>query len=189
MKRIVIALLAVVVLLLVACTPSQPTIQPTEMTTTETTTIDITATQATTTTTLTTATPGPTHVYEIQLYRSRDYGGGIGFYTVPAMTDGTAEHIFSLLWPGGELLHWEIRGNTGHLDLNADLYRRTGSSFEYAFRATLGNTFLTFFELDYIIFTSHGQGFDFGHFCWGCGDDACGGDDWHCIFTYFPGWN
>jgi len=169
MKRIAIIALAIAMLLLIACTPAQPAMQPTE-----TTTIEVT-----TTTPTTTAAPDPSHIYEIQLYYVTDIGRPV-HRTRPAMTDGTAEHILFLMWPNSEFLYWEIRGNTGHLGIDRADTPGMGGSHEFAFRAALGNTFLTFFGLEYIIF---GGQIDFGHFCWGCDDDACFCEP----FTYYAG--
>jgi|GEM_PF-2913641 len=153
MKKIIALLLTLgLAIALAACTETA-TLEPEETTTAEITTEAEETTE-----------PDPSHVYEITLYRVTDIGGPV-LYTVQAMTDGTPEHVAQLL--GIQ----EIRSfENGVLDLPTGFRQATGSLHELAHRAAIGNTFLTFFELDYMFFTG---GTDFGHFCWGCSDEAC----------------
>jgi len=164
MKRLLtLALAAILALCLAACgSGSQP--EETQATVSATTT-------AATTTTAKATTADPSHIYEIQLYlagpeETADFRPI--FITTTALTDGTPEHIVSLLMSEdyGSVLSFELDGQGGAtLHMNAVYAHTRGSMGTYGEIRCLGslvNTFLTFYVLDSILITAEGE--NTGHF-------------------------
>jgi hypothetical protein len=97
----------------------------------------------------------------------------IGFTTETALTDGTPEHIVSLLVSekalpeGSSLLDFVIDGKLqqAKVDMNA-VYGQSfgkGTSEEYQLLGCLVNTLLTYFEQEEILLTIEGETLETGH--------------------------
>jgi hypothetical protein len=96
----------------------------------------------------------------------------IGFITETALTDGTPEHIVSLLvsekaLPEGSLLLDFVINNDGscRADMNA-VYGQSfgkGTSEEYQLLGCLVNTLLTYFEQEELLLTIEGETLETGH--------------------------
>jgi hypothetical protein len=106
----------------------------------------------------------------VALYLPNDNADGFVVYA--AMTDGSAEHIVSLLvdkdaLPAGcELLDFSVSGNSASADMNAkygQAVSSTGTAGEYMMIGSVVNTLLTFFELEEITLTIEGQVLETGH--------------------------
>jgi spore germination protein GerM len=96
----------------------------------------------------------------------------IGFITETALTDGTPEHIVSLLvsenaLPEGSSLLDFVINNDGscQADMNAAYGQALGkgTSAEYQLLGCLVNTLLTYFDLEEITLTIEGETLETGH--------------------------
>ncbi|MCL2531499.1 MAG: GerMN domain-containing protein [Oscillospiraceae bacterium] len=171
MKRIVIALLAVAMLLLAACAPAQPTVQPTEVTTTEVTTIDITTTQATTTEVITTT---QTHEFAWPiLFVPNQAANGWdeieliirGYPSEATLISGLVYH--SALPQGSILRSPDLREDILHVDMNqafAQGVNQMGTTGEWLMLGSLVNTLLAFHDnAQWVQITVDGQPLETGH--------------------------
>jgi hypothetical protein len=94
-----------------------------------------------------------------------------GFVTEEAMTDGSAQHIISLLvehhaLPDGcALLAFSAEGTSGTADLNAAYGQaiNQGTTGEYLAFGAVVNTLLVFFDLDELTITIEGEIPETGH--------------------------
>ena len=161
MKKLVVLLATVAVAALGACTPSDSTTS--DPTTPQSTPSDPVAPQS--------ATPEPTpSTVPVDLYLPNSNADG--WVTKPSTTDGSAQHIVSLLVAEGALpegcavLSFEPSSTTISVDMNDAFFQainNTGTTGERLQMGSLVNTLLTFYGAQEITVTVDGGSFSSGH--------------------------